>query len=125
LEFIQLLVDYKLNKQTQNQVNSFLTGFRSVIQTKWLTMFNQDELQILISGSKGFDVKDLKANCVLKGFHHNDLTLHFLWETLENFNSEEKQMFLFFVTSCSRPPLLVKLMFIYRILNKVFRGLVL
>lgn len=107
MEFIQLLSDYKLNKQTQNQVRSFMKGFESIIQVDWLKMFSQDELQILISGSKGFDVLDLRNNCVLKGFGKDDLTIQYLWVTLETLTPEEQHLFLFFVTSCSRPPLLV------------------
>ena len=107
MEFIELLIDYKLNKQTQTQVKAFLAGFQEIILLDWLKMFNQDELQILISGSKGFDVNDLKNNCILKGFGSYDNTVNFLWETLESFTTEEKQLFLFFATSCSRPPLLV------------------
>lgn len=85
-----------------------MEGFESIIQVNWLQMFSQDELQILISGSKGFDVADLRNNCDLKGFSPNDLTIQFLWVILETFTPEEQQLFLFFATSCSRPPLLVK-----------------
>lgn len=111
MEFIQLLTDFKLNKKTQNLVKSFLVGFESLIQVKWLKMFNQDELQKVISGSRGFNVADLRAHCVLKGFNSQDLTLQYLWVLLETFTTEEQQLFLFFVTGCSRPPLLVYLNF--------------
>ena len=86
-----------------------MEGFESIIQVNWLQMFSQDELQILISGFKGFDVADLRNNCHLKGFSPNDLTIQYLWVILETFTPEEQQLFLFFSTSCSRPPLLVKM----------------
>ena len=48
-------------------MKAFLAGLQEIIQLDWLKMFNQDELQILISGSKRFDVNDLKNHWILKG----------------------------------------------------------
>jgi len=88
-------------------MKAFRRGFETLIPSSWLHFFNPEELQTLISGSQDFDINDLKANCVLKGFQPTDLTIQYLWILLESFSVEEKQLFLFFVTSCSRPPLLV------------------
>lgn len=107
LEFIQLYADYRLNRQIESQVRAFRRGFESVIKSAWLHSFSPDELQTLISGSPSIDIDDLKANCVLKGFSAMDLTLQYLWVVLEGMSAGERQLFLFFVTSCSRPPLLV------------------
>ena len=58
-------------------MKAFLAGLQEIIQLDWLKMFNQDELQILISGSKGFDVNDIKNHCIIKGFASYDNTVNF------------------------------------------------
>ncbi|KAL4587660.1 hypothetical protein LXL04_000532 [Taraxacum kok-saghyz] len=45
------------------QSSHFLRGFQQLIQKDWIDMFNEHELQLLISGSAdGFDVDDLRSN---------------------------------------------------------------
>ncbi|CAE7830021.1 AKHSDH1 [Symbiodinium sp. CCMP2592] len=39
------LSDYKLNRELQNASTAFLSGFRRLIDERWLRMFSEDELQ--------------------------------------------------------------------------------
>ncbi|KAG1769909.1 hypothetical protein EV702DRAFT_1189003 [Suillus placidus] len=67
-----------------------------MIDPKWLRMFNQQELQILLGGVNApVDVQDLRAHTQYGGL-----------SVLEDFDQEQRRLFLRFVTSCSRPPLL-------------------
>ncbi|KAL4475212.1 hypothetical protein ABPG72_018869 [Tetrahymena utriculariae] len=106
-EYISLYAQYKLNSMNEPEAHAFREGFASVIDQEWLSMFNHDELQLIISGKfTCFDVQDLKKHTQYKGYSANDLTIILFWQILESFTDEEKGKFLHFVTSCSRPPTL-------------------
>lgn len=108
IEYIHLMADYKLNKQIRAQCNAFKQGLANVIPLEWLQMFNNKELQVLISGAQvPVDVEDLKQHTSYSGGytleHH---TIRIFWKVVENFTDLQKRQLLKFVTSCSRPPLL-------------------
>ena len=68
-----------------------------------------DKIQRLIADDKEpVDFKDLRKHTqYYGGFHSNHRVIIWLWDVLENdLNVEEKRLFLKFVTSCSKPPLL-------------------
>jgi ubiquitin-protein ligase E3 C len=71
-------------------------------------MFNEPELQMLISGSEaGIDLADLAAAAEYAGGYHPDHpVIHTLWAALASFTPPEQRAFLKFVTSVSRAPLL-------------------
>jgi len=66
---------------------------------------------MLIGGEgNGFITSDLKDNTLYRGYNNSDNVIKYFWEVVEEFNSEYKSRLLMFVTSCSRPPLLVYLL---------------
>ncbi|KAI7863835.1 hypothetical protein BDF14DRAFT_1733295, partial [Spinellus fusiger] len=82
-------------------------GLSTIVNTQWLRMFNERELQVLLGGAHvPIDIEDLRRHTVLAGYQENDPTINYLWEALRSFNNEQRMKFVKFVTSCSRPPLL-------------------
>lgn len=71
-------------------------------------MFDQQELQVLISGAQiPIDLEDLKNFTNYSGGYTADhAVIKIFWNVVENFTNDEKRKLLKFVTSCSRPPLL-------------------
>jgi hypothetical protein len=60
IEYIHRLADFRLNRQMDRAAAAFLRGFFELIKPRWVRMFNEAELQMLISGSEeGVDVEDL------------------------------------------------------------------
>ncbi|XP_059631989.1 E3 ubiquitin-protein ligase UPL6 isoform X2 [Cornus florida] len=51
ITFIHLVANHRLNFQIRQQSSHFLRGFQQLIQKDWIDMFNEHELQLLISGS--------------------------------------------------------------------------
>lgn len=102
------MADYKLNKQIRTQCIAFKQGLTNVIPLEWIEMFNNKELQVLISGAEiPVDVNDLKQHTKYSGgFTEEHPTIKLFWKVLENFSDTQKRQLLKFVTSCSRPPLL-------------------
>ncbi|XP_056636344.1 ubiquitin-protein ligase E3B [Diorhabda sublineata] len=109
INYIHLMAHFRMHVQIKDQTAAFIRGFRSIINPDWLTLFSTPELQRLISGDNvPLDLKDLRKNCqYYGGFHDSHRVIGWLWDILEkDFKEEEKGMFLKFVTSCSKPPLL-------------------
>lgn len=108
LRYIHAVSQYKLNTVLTPQTRSFLSGMSTLISLDWLSMFNGPELQMLISGgSSRINISDLKAHTLIYDFPANDTTISDLWDILENdFTEEERRLFIKFVTSVPKAPLL-------------------
>jgi ubiquitin-protein ligase E3 C len=108
IQYIHLLADWRLNTSIDPQFRAFREGLARVVPLSWLRLFNQGELQVLISGAEvPIDINDLRANTKYAGKYKEDHeSIRMFWEVVEGFTEQEKQQLLKFVTSCSRPPLL-------------------
>ncbi|KAJ7168585.1 HECT-domain-containing protein [Mycena filopes] len=108
LQYIYLVSHYRLNKQIKLQSEAFFEGLSEIIDAKWLKMFNQQELQILIGGTDSpVDLDDLQGHTQYGGtFDPNHATIISFWRVVHSFDQEQRRALLRFVTSCSRPPLL-------------------
>ncbi|KAM9447065.1 LOW QUALITY PROTEIN: ubiquitin-protein ligase E3B-like [Clarias gariepinus] len=109
ISYIHLMAHFRMHTQIKDQTGAFIRGFRSIINPEWLDMFCTPEVQRLISGDNAeIDLDDLKKHTVYYGgFHSSHRVIIWLWEILSSeFTPDERAMFLKFVTSCSRPPLL-------------------
>ncbi|KAI9199312.1 uncharacterized protein BJ171DRAFT_216009 [Polychytrium aggregatum] len=106
--YIYMVSDYKLNKQLDQQCQAFFRGLSTLIEPRWLRMFNQQELQILLGGaSTPIDIDDLRNNTTYGGdFHELHPTIRHFWKVVEGFDNEQRRKLIKFATSCPRPPLL-------------------
>jgi len=84
-----------------------------MIQPSWLNMFNQTELQTLVSGTRQqIDVSDLRRNTLYGGVYQigddglEHPTVKLFWDVLEEMTDEQRRAVLKFVTSTPRAPLL-------------------
>ncbi|EFJ20124.1 hypothetical protein SELMODRAFT_443962 [Selaginella moellendorffii] len=106
--YIHLVANHRLNHQIRQQSNHFLRGFQQLISPEWLDMFNEHELQILISGFEdAMDIDDLHHNVNYGGgYHENHPVIQMFWDTVKALDANMQRKFLKFVTGCSRGPLL-------------------
>ncbi|CED85201.1 E3 ubiquitin protein ligase [Phaffia rhodozyma] len=105
LKYIDLVAAYKLNTQIKKQSEAFFLGLADIIEPKWIRMFDQRELQMLLGGvDTEIDLVDLKRNSVSHGLSETTETA--FWNVVSRFNGEEKRALIKFVTSCPRPPML-------------------
>lgn len=109
VRYIHSVANFRMKTQIEKQTEAFVKGFKSIINPEWLSMFSASEFQRLISGDNTpIDLQDLRRHTkYFGGFHNNHRVVCWLWDILEkDFNAEEHKLFLKFVTSCSKPPLL-------------------
>ncbi|XP_075862873.1 ubiquitin-protein ligase E3C isoform X2 [Microcebus murinus] len=108
IAYIHLVADYRLNKQIRQHCLAFRQGLANVVNLEWLRMFDQQEIQVLISGAQvPISLEDLKSFTNYSGGYSADHpVIKIFWRVVDGFTDEEKRKLLKFVTSCSRPPLL-------------------
>ncbi|KAJ8376784.1 hypothetical protein SKAU_G00073640 [Synaphobranchus kaupii] len=108
IAYIHLVADYRLNKQIRPHCLAFRKGLANVVNLEWLRMFDQQEIQVLISGAHvPICLDDLKKFTNYSGgYSANHPVIKIFWDVVDSFTDEEKRKLLKFVTSCSRPPLL-------------------
>ncbi|XP_008794042.2 E3 ubiquitin-protein ligase UPL7 [Phoenix dactylifera] len=108
LQYVHAMADYKLNRQILPFANAFYRGLVDLISPSWLSLFNANEFnQLLSGGNHDFDVDDLRSNTKYTGgYSDSSRTVKLFWEVVKGFIPIERCMLLKFVTSCSRAPLL-------------------
>jgi|EP00979_Chaetoceros_neogracilis_P006281 ubiquitin-protein ligase E3 C len=105
--YIGLVAKHYVCDRVKEQSEAFRRGLWDVIEKRWLRIFNEPELQVLMSGSSNgsIDVEDLKANVKLTGgYTIFDNQIRRFWRVLVSFNDQQRADLLRFVTSCERPP---------------------
>ncbi|KAF8937444.1 hypothetical protein BGZ58_002708 [Dissophora ornata] len=107
IRYIYLTAHYRLNTQIDRQCKAFFRGLSDLIDPKWLWMFNQQELQIMLGGTQtAISLTDLQKNAVLSNFEETDPTIEYFWSVVQEMNEEDRRLLIKFITSCARPPLL-------------------
>lgn len=106
--YIASMAFYYLHQRIRAQSSAFRRGLNKLVPVGWIKMFDSKELQLLIGGSSSnFDIEDMKLHSNYgAGYHPDQPYIQSFWKIVSEFNKEEREKFLKFVTSCSRPPLL-------------------
>ncbi|KAL1366395.1 hypothetical protein HN51_014224 [Arachis hypogaea] len=104
-EYVDLVADHILTNAIRPQINSFLEGFTELVPRELISIFNDKELELLISGLPEIDLEDLKANTEYTGYTVASNVVQWFWEVVKTFNKEDMARFLQFVTGTSKVPL--------------------
>ena len=104
-EYVRLLCHHRMTTSIRQQIDSFLEGFHELVPAELVSIFDAQELELLISGLPEIDLDDMRANCEYAGYKSGDMAVQWFWNTLKNFSKEEKALFLQFVTGTSKVPL--------------------
>ena len=103
--YVKFLCQEKMTGLIRSQLCAFLEGFYSLIPKQLIGIFNENELELLISGMPTIDVDNLKLTSVYNGFNVNSLQVQWLWQALHSFDQTLRAKFLQFVTGTSKVPL--------------------
>ncbi|KAG3289179.1 UBE3C-containing [Ictidomys tridecemlineatus] len=87
ISYILLVADYRLNTQIHSHCLAFPQGLPNILSLEWLRMFDQKEIQVLISGAQV---------PISYSAHHPGIKI--FWKVVEGFTDEEKLKLLEFVT---------------------------
>ena len=61
-EYVKLVCQMKMTGAIRQQLTAFLEGFYDIVPKKLISIFNEQELELLISGLPTIDIDDLKTN---------------------------------------------------------------
>nr|XP_027062177.1 E3 ubiquitin-protein ligase UPL1 [Coffea arabica]XP_027064851.1 E3 ubiquitin-protein ligase UPL1-like isoform X2 [Coffea arabica] len=104
-EYVDLVADHILTNAIRPQINSFMEGFNELVPKELISIFNDKELELLISGLPEIDLDDLKANTEYTGYTAASCVVQWFWEVVKGFNKEDMARLLQFVTGTSKVPL--------------------
>ncbi|KYK61208.1 TOM1 protein [Drechmeria coniospora] len=104
-EYVRLVVDHKLLSSVKEQMENFLLGFHEIIPANLISIFNEQELELLISGLPDIDVDDWKSNTEYQNYTPSSQQIQWFWRAVRSFDKEERAKLLQFVTGTSKVPL--------------------
>lgn len=80
-------------------------GFHDVVPPELIAIFNEQELELLISGLPDIDVDDWKNNSEYHNYSASSSQIQWFWRAVRSFDKEERAKLLQFVTGTSKVPL--------------------
>jgi E3 ubiquitin-protein ligase HUWE1 len=104
-DYVRLVTEHRLTGAVQEQLEHFLKGFHDIIPADLVSIFSEQELELLISGLPDINVEDWKANTEYHNYTQNSPQIHWFWRAVRSFDKEEQAKLLQFVTGTSKVPL--------------------
>ncbi len=123
-QYIQLIAQNRTTTAIRAQIDHFLEGFHELVPPELISIFDAQELELLISGLPYIDIDDLRANTEYHNYREQvnislvyllltfsyslsfqDNVISWFWDILRNFSREEKASFVQFITGTSKVPL--------------------
>ena len=104
-EYVQRVVDYRLVRSVKEQLDKFLEGFHEIIPAELISIFNEQELELLISGLPEINVDEWKGNTEYHNYSASSSQIQWFWRAVRSFDKEERAKLLQFVTGTSKVPL--------------------
>lgn len=107
-EYLQLRLRHRMLDSIKPQLEQFLRGFYEVIPPDLLSVFDYQELDLLICGVPDIDMIDWMQNTEYLGEYamqgKNHRVVKWFWQTVEDYSIEERVRLLQFTTGCCRLP---------------------
>merc|ERR1712142_1151143 len=94
-----------VTEANKKQLSAFLEGFYDIIPRRLISIFNEQELELLLSGLPDINIDDLKANSEYHKYTATSLQIVWFWRALRSFDQTDRAKFLQFVTGSSKVPL--------------------
>lgn len=107
-EYLECRLKYWMVGRVRPQLTELLLGFFDVIPEPLLTVFDFQELELVMCGMPTIDMEDWKANTEYSGYYEQlgeeHEVVQWFWEVTENFTMEYKARLLQFVTGTAGVP---------------------
>ncbi|KAI8912022.1 hypothetical protein DFJ77DRAFT_86217 [Powellomyces hirtus] len=104
-EYVKLIVEQRLLTAIRAQIDAFLSGFHDVIPSDLVKIFNEQELELLISGMPDIDIDDWKNNTEYQNYTPSSPQVQWFWRAVRSFSQEERAKLVQFATGTSKVPL--------------------
>lgn len=104
-EYVQLVVQQKLTFSIQEQIDAFLKGFYEIVPQNLLNIFNEQELELVISGLPEIDVDDWKNNTEYVNYNSQSQVVNWFWRMVRSMDNEQRAKLVQYCTGTSKVPL--------------------
>jgi E3 ubiquitin-protein ligase HUWE1 len=104
-EYVNLVARHRMTTAIKAQINAFLTGFWDLVPQALISIFNDHELELLISGLPEIDVEDLRNHTEYSGYTAASPQIQWFWEVVRDMDKEDLALLLQFITGTSKVPL--------------------
>ena len=104
-EYVKKVVEYRLQTSVEEQMENFLIGFHEIIPKDLVAIFDEKELELLISGLPDIDVSDWQNHTTYNNYSPLSLQIQWFWRAVKSFDNEERARLLQFATGTSKVPL--------------------
>lgn len=105
-EYVDLYVDWFLNKSVDSLFSSFYRGFWKVCGGEILQTFTPEELELMICGNPELNFYELQRTTRYEsGYTENSAVVVWFWELVHAYDLEHKKKFLTFATGSDRAPI--------------------
>ncbi|CAF0709989.1 unnamed protein product [Brachionus calyciflorus] len=105
-EFVELYIDFLLNKSIYQQFKAFYNGFHSVCASNAILLFRPEEIELLVCGSpEPLNINELRMIALYENYTEKDDIIQWFWDIIKTeFNTNQKKRFLLFTTGSDRIP---------------------
>ncbi|GLI65665.1 hypothetical protein VaNZ11_009269, partial [Volvox africanus] len=105
-EYMEAVVDASMGSGITAQMTAFREGFNEVFNLSMLSLFHEDEIEVLLCGSGERWTLQVLAEGIKfdHGYTANSPPVRFLLEILSELDAADQRAFLRFVTGCPRLP---------------------
>jgi hypothetical protein len=108
-EYLEASLRYRILDRTKPQLTELLLGFFDVVPASALTVFDANELELILCGLSEIDMVDWQAHTDYSGIYQDSggstQAVEWFWQVVENdFDQEMKARLLQFVTGTSGVP---------------------
>ena len=108
LEYLEVCLKYRMMERVKPQLNELLLGFFDVIPEPLLTIFDYQELELIMCGLPQIDMEDWREHTEYSGDYEHVRAdypaCRWFWEVVDSFDQEMKARLLQFVTGTSGVP---------------------
>ncbi|KAF3313412.1 hypothetical protein TWF173_005921 [Orbilia oligospora] len=104
-DYVKKVTQFRLVGSVKEQMDHFLQGFHDIVPAELIAIFNEQELELLISGLPDIDVDDWRNNTEYQNYTASSPQVQWFWRAVRSFDKEERAKLLQFVTGTSKVPL--------------------
>lgn len=104
-QYLDALAQYRLATSLKDEIECFLRGLNDLIPDNLLSIFDENELELLLCGTGEYSVADFRAHHIVNGSSPDfRRILDWFWTAVANFTTEEMARLLQFTTGSSQLP---------------------
>ncbi|KAH9411646.1 ubiquitin-transferase [Ordospora pajunii] len=102
--FVEKYSEFYTDVLVRPQFEALKKGFYSVMEKCKLAYLNPKELEKIMMGSNGFDIKEIRSATTYSGFTEDSSVIVHFWEIFEAFDKKKRKKLLQFITGNDRIP---------------------